>query len=278
MRDTGHRHPGGPPGRHLRELHADRGGEQPSTRRHRARAGDLPEPGRPDGRADRRGEPPGRGEHLLVRGGPRQGGRRGGPAGRPGSTGSASSSSTTWRRTARSSARRCSPGGAGPRWPPRAPRPWPGCWRAPTTTRSGSSSSTRNMPGMDGEQTARAIKAAPRYAEVPLVLLGSRPAPPDGGGRGRPLGRPDDEAGPPLAALQRPLPGRRGPRVAPRPGPGRRPRRDEADLAPPHPPGRGQRGQSPGGDRHGRAARLRGRGRLATAGRRSRRSTTADTT
>ncbi|QEH31595.1 Signal transduction histidine-protein kinase BarA [Aquisphaera giovannonii] len=31
----------------------------------------------------------------------------------------------------------------------------------------------REMPGMDGEQTARAIKAAPRYAGVPLVLLTS---------------------------------------------------------------------------------------------------------
>ena len=136
----------------------------------------------------------------------------------------------------------------------------------------------QDMPGMDGEQTARAIKAAPRYAAVPLVLLASLGAPDGGGGRGRPLGRAADEADPPLAALQRPLPGRRGPRLAPRPAPGRRRGGDDAALAPPHPPGRGQRGQSPGGDRHGRAARLPGRGRRQRPARRSRRSTTAGTT
>ena len=94
-----HRHPGGPPGRHLRELHADRGRKQPAVRRDRARAGDLPEPRRPDGRADRPGEPARRGEHLLVRADPRPGR----PARRtrrpPGSTGSACWSSTTRRRT-----------------------------------------------------------------------------------------------------------------------------------------------------------------------------------
>ena len=35
----------------------------------------------------------------------------------------------------------------------------------------------QDMPGMDGEQTARVIKAVPRYAKVPLVLLTS-PGPP----------------------------------------------------------------------------------------------------
>jgi len=38
----------------------------------------------------------------------------------------------------------------------------------------------RDMPGMDGEQAARAIKAAPRFAGVPLVLLTS-PGPPGSG-------------------------------------------------------------------------------------------------
>jgi CheY-like chemotaxis protein/HPt (histidine-containing phosphotransfer) domain-containing protein len=43
------------------------------------------------------------------------------------------------------------------------------------------------LPGMDGEQTARVIRAIPRYAEVPLVLLTSLDTPAEPGENGRGL-------------------------------------------------------------------------------------------
>ena len=148
----------------------------PAARGHRPRAGDLRPSGRPDGRQDRRGERGRAWIGILVHraaAGPRGAGRAGRRY-RSTSPAHACSSSTTMRSTARSCSSSCAAGVSIARRPKAAPsglRSSTG--QRNSAPRSTASSSTFQMPGMNGADVAKAMSSDSHTANVPIVLLTS---------------------------------------------------------------------------------------------------------